>query len=286
MGLYHRVQRRHQLVCNVEELTISLRIVNIKVLKKLAVFPVLEEITGCEIPSPADCGSGSGSGGCEGIPCDEECVETCQQCDSMSGVWELTIDGVADHIPLCHLANPNDGNYCRFVSQDLTWELYYSASSGLWIVVNYSTDAFYYMEGLDWICDSANTLTDLDGGPNAIVDPVSTCPPATVPCGFCVRYTTPNTEVVVIPLDPLSPTTVAWYGGESVIQPGSPGVVLQTLCTDGVPSLQWNLNDQILWFGQNWAVAVWDGTGCATFTRYGPPGIGPTTIEVCCSDPP
>lgn len=129
--------------------------------------PVADEETGC-IESTDCCGAGSGSGFAG-------CFSTCYQCASMSTVWTLTLDG-EEIIALEAVAAPDDGNYCRFRSDDLTWDLRYEETVDLWVLTNLDDGRVWFIDAATWNCSDTNVLTPVDEGESfAVVEPVYSC---------------------------------------------------------------------------------------------------------------
>lgn len=128
--------------------------------------PVADEETGC-IESTDCCGLGSGSG--------VDCFGGCFLCATMSSVWTLTIDG-EPVIALEVVSEPDDGNYCRLRSDDLTWDLRYEESVDMWVLTNLDDGRVWWIDASLWSCSSANTLAPVDAGQSAaVLEPAFTC---------------------------------------------------------------------------------------------------------------
>lgn len=125
-------------------------VTGIVVERRLAVVPIAD-VTGCITDDTACCeGSGSGSGSGSGDP---ECVDTCSACpDTTSREWELYFDGVY-RATLYHVAEPGDGNYCRYASGDLVWDLRYDFETSTWVLTkNIGTETEAVWVDTGWDC--------------------------------------------------------------------------------------------------------------------------------------
>lgn len=133
-------------------------------------------------------GSGSGSGSGPQVCGDEECIQSCDQClTGTTAVWELAATGYDPPIYLCHVEHPDDGNYCRWVSPDQSWELRYNYGDELWTLENYDTGDFFYTN--EWDCDGENVLLNiLEGEDSAVLTPAYSCTEVSYDCvdGECV----------------------------------------------------------------------------------------------------
>lgn len=135
---------------------------------------VLADVQGC-ITDPDPCCTGlpgSVSGSDAGNNCAGECFVQCSQCSPMSTQWELYV-GATRQATLCRVANPNDGNYCRFNSIDLKWDLRYEYADDLWVLTNLNTNEVWVTGA--WDCCGANTLDSMDDQPTASVTPEFDC---------------------------------------------------------------------------------------------------------------
>lgn len=160
--------------CNGDPQTIDV-VTSINIERILSVVPIAD-VTGCIEDDDTCCGSGSGSGGSPIV----ECIVLCPQCPAgATSVWELS--GVSlETIALIYVFNPNDGNLCRWLSTDLNWDLRYESSEGLWILTNLSNGDMWYESPSIWKCDGPvgipiNSMTSLDGQPNALLAPDIDC---------------------------------------------------------------------------------------------------------------
>ncbi len=143
--------------------------------RRLVTVPIVENIRGCLEPSSNCCDSGSGSGDC----CDGsvECVLECPQCASMSSQWEFTSPySDLDSVLLCAVIEPDDGNFCQFISCDLVWRMYYDFEDEVWILVNNDTGDIWFRSGVFFGCGDPNSFLPLIPiVDNILVSPVFTC---------------------------------------------------------------------------------------------------------------
>lgn len=161
------------------------RIVGVTVERQLVTVPVAGPI-GCATDMECvRCESGSGSGSGSG----NECAVDCDQCpDGTSEVWLLSApDG--QEVPLVHVDDPEDGNYCTWVSDDLDWRLQYDYGDDVWVLDQFSTGYLWTIDSSDWNCLGENVLVSDDPTiDDVVVDPLDNCEHVTYNCvdGSCV----------------------------------------------------------------------------------------------------
>lgn len=152
-------------------------VTSIRVQRRLIGVP-MAAATGCA-DDQDDCCSGSGEDTGSG------CLTTCPQCDSMSSTWSVEIDGYPS-IQVSRAPDTDAGNVCRFVSDDLNWNLYYDGE--IWLLVNYDTEEIWYLDG-ELVCTATNVFTSESAGPSASVAPLQACgaptPIESNICGLC-----------------------------------------------------------------------------------------------------
>lgn len=153
----------------------SKRLVGITVEKVLVVVPVADSDI-CVTNEQDCCSSGSGSGSGSGCGA---CIVACDQCASISSEWTLYFDSVLVST-LNYVCDPDDGNYCRFISADLQWDFRFDYDTGLWVLTNLNDllddRRIWYVDAAGFNCTGTNELTAFDAGqPNAVIAPLNTC---------------------------------------------------------------------------------------------------------------
>lgn len=156
--------------------------------RRLVVVPIAD-VQGC-IEDPEECCSGSGSGGSGST--DPQCVTTCDQCpDAMSREWEIYFSNQY-RATLYHVTEPDDGNYCRFVSDDLRYDLRYDYDAEVWVLtkdIGTETETVWVDSG--WRCappdtpGEGNFMVSAEGDIDAELRPVYECgdqPPTMYAC--------------------------------------------------------------------------------------------------------
>lgn len=140
--------------------------------RRLVVVPVAGPI-GC-VTDMETCCEGSGSGSGEG----GVCTTDCDQCDITSEIWEIVADGAPEGgVLVYHVDQPDDGNYCRWVSGDLRWQMYFDYGEAVWVITR---DTGTQNEAF-WLTDVLNCLAETEFSPGtsglglAVATPVAEC---------------------------------------------------------------------------------------------------------------
>jgi hypothetical protein len=155
-------------------------VVGIKIERKLITVPIAEDVLLCYYPKEDDCcGSGSGSGQICGP---DECFTSCSPCQDpgMSTQWEFTDYYTGLPVLLCHIDSPNDGNNCRFLSEDGNWTMYYDTVDSVWILQSYITGDIWFKASTGigaFGCNSANSFSSISGPSVGSIEvtPIFTC---------------------------------------------------------------------------------------------------------------
>ena len=164
----------------------TIQVITSLVVERKLVVVAIADAEGCVEYQPEDCcGVGSGSGSIA----EPQCTTACGQCATgMSAIWELTVEGL-DPIALTHVEFPDDGNYCRFISDDLVWDFRYENDLDLWVLTNLDDGRVWYVDGALFNCFGDTNLIPVDDGEAAAtVSPVYLCTTITYDCttGGCV----------------------------------------------------------------------------------------------------
>lgn len=281
--------------------------------RKLVTVPVAEAAEGCVQFAEEDCCSGSGSGGNMCGP--DECITGCPPCDLMSSQWEFVDPETSLPVLLCAIADPDDGNHCRFASEDWRWELFYLPTDGLWLLLNYDTGQVFYIDAEDWSCLlMPNVMADLYGGHDVTVSPVFDCTEESFYCfdGDCVAVAGTGGPYATVEEclaagcgsgsgggggDPgclVNPNYCINYGHDSGIGTGTMGGnVVDDECrwSDGSlnmysPELTGTPGRWLIIYaadGTTWEALAWSGAGAKAFNRIaGASGAASFTVTNLC----
>lgn len=250
----------------------------IRVERTLVTVPVADP-AGCITFTDCCSGSGSGSGG----GCEAECLVFCDQCQTgMSTSWTLYVTG-EDPIQLCRVEDPDDGNYCRFVSGGGRWELKYEYGDDMWVLTDLDNADVWAVAGANFQCRAENVLVNADGLDDAAIDPdadcsgggtipTDCCPDDLIPATLTVAVTDKTGDCTCLPDSfELTYTGGQWVG--SILVCGVFTMQPRLACNPGGASWNFSSNQGCMF---NKASAVWE---CNPFSVV----FSNATITNCCT---
>jgi hypothetical protein len=148
-----------------------------------------------------------------------------------------------------------DGNTCKWISTNLEWELYYSETDLIWLLVNYETEQVFFLVVELWDCVGANTLDEVGGGGSITVTPANECGGGGVDTECCSGVLLPETVNVIIsgvfnaPVALIGTHAVTWNGisqWQTFVNVGGDDWIIAFACVptglpDPNPPYQWQV---------------------------------------------
>src|SRR5262249_9937277 len=117
---------------NPQSVTIN-NLLGIKAERRLVTVATAESVLGCIVSE--DCCSGSGNNDfCEG------CTLECIACAAITCSWGFEDPETMAPVTVTRLKHSDSGNTCLYVSDDLSWVLYFDMDLNAWILEKPSSD--------------------------------------------------------------------------------------------------------------------------------------------------